>query len=129
MAEPNPPRRQWYQFGLRTLFVAVTIIAVAFGWIMQEMKHVQQRNEYRDWLFRAGPSFYSYDALPPVTPLSTKPRISFWRRLLGDAAAWRLNLPRDASLAETQRARELFPEAEIYGRFSQEPELIRPTRP
>ena len=32
---PTPPRRRWYQFSLRTMFVVVTLACIGFGWWVQ----------------------------------------------------------------------------------------------
>ena len=34
MNPPAPPRRRWFRFSLRTLFVLVTILGGGLGWLM-----------------------------------------------------------------------------------------------
>jgi hypothetical protein len=41
MTMPTPPRRRWFQFGLRTMFVVVTVVAV---WLGYQANWIRQRH-------------------------------------------------------------------------------------
>ena len=40
------PKRRWFRFSLRTLFVLVTIISLPFGWIAYQLNWIQQRHDF-----------------------------------------------------------------------------------
>ena len=40
------PKRRWFRFSLRTLFVLVTIIGVAAGWVEQQLNWIRQRHTF-----------------------------------------------------------------------------------
>ena len=42
-AEPPKRKRRWYQFGLRTLMIAVTLLAVPLGYVGWQAKIVRER--------------------------------------------------------------------------------------
>ena len=44
----NAPRRRWFSFSLRTLFVVVTIAAIAGGWVMYQVSWIRQRRTMLD---------------------------------------------------------------------------------
>jgi len=99
-------RRRWFQFGLRTLFVSVTIFAVWLGW---ELKFIRERAAFlNDW------NAIYYGGLMTGKPHLTNPNgpISFWRRMLGDKALIWITLHRD-NVDGIARAKKLFPEAEV----------------
>ena len=45
MTETKPTRR-WFRFSLRTLFVVVTIVGVAAGWVTYQLNWLEQRREF-----------------------------------------------------------------------------------
>jgi hypothetical protein len=42
---PIPPRRHWFQFGLATMFVVVTVVAIPLGWPAWERRLVKERQQ------------------------------------------------------------------------------------
>ena len=107
---PTPPRRRWYQVSIRGLLVLVALSAVVFAWVAYELEWKRQRqlvlNKYQNasgdlkapsllWLFgtrgfeRVGMKFEGFEmrALKP------------------------------AEKEELQRARQLFPEAQVVAGF------------
>ncbi len=103
------PRRGWFRFSLGTLFVTVTLTAILLGGVTWERRFALERKalakEFRD---RIGPVGYlGPHAKPP-------PTIPFWRYWLGDEPYHEIVVPYGASKSDYQRARQLFPEAEIY---------------
>jgi hypothetical protein len=58
---PPKPKRRWFQFGLRTLFVLITLIAL---WLGYYANWIYQRREARKWLDAhpdRGPHFSIWD--------------------------------------------------------------------
>ena len=49
MAEEKPKRR-WFRFSLRTLFVLLTIFAFPMAWLGWQASIVQQRQAMRKWI-------------------------------------------------------------------------------
>ena len=47
MSEAEPSRR-WFRFSLRTMFVVVTLLAVAAAWIGYNLNWIRQRHEMID---------------------------------------------------------------------------------
>ena len=50
------PKRRWFRFGLRTLFVLVARVGVAAGWVACQLNWIQQRHEF----FKRDGVSYSY---------------------------------------------------------------------
>jgi len=45
MFQGPPTRRRWFQFGMRTLFVTVTILAMSLGFVAYQLNWIRQRHE------------------------------------------------------------------------------------
>jgi hypothetical protein len=46
MARMNEkPRRRWFRFSLRTLFVLVTLLGCVMGWVVYSLSWIRQRDE------------------------------------------------------------------------------------
>lgn len=108
MADPTPPRRR-FRYSLRTMFVVVTIAAILIMWATSEWRFVLDRkalaSEFND---RIGPVGY-------VGPHSNPtPTIPFWRAWMGDRPRHAIDVPYGAPKDDFDRARMLFPEAEIH---------------
>jgi hypothetical protein len=104
-----PPRRRWFRFSLRTLFIAITLFAV---WLGSELRFVEKRRQFssdgsaegvwkRAWVLESEPTCLFTKAIPP------------WRRLFGDEAAAFVICRTEAHAKD---ARRLFPEAAILFR-------------
>lgn len=117
---PNPPRRSWLRFSLRTLFVLVTAPCC---WLAWESRIVQQRRSLLQEL-KSKPAFQLMTAKtfqeitqfnPPGAPTPPVAKVPLTRRLLGDEAIQRVIYARfyqgysDDDLARIQK---IFPEAE-----------------
>jgi hypothetical protein len=48
MLESPKYTRRWYQFNLRTLMIAVTLLAVPMGYVGWQLKIVRARYKFRD---------------------------------------------------------------------------------
>jgi hypothetical protein len=55
------PKRRWFRFSLRTLFVLVTVIGVAAGWLANQLNWIRQRHQTRDWARQHGVEYYFED--------------------------------------------------------------------
>ena len=90
------PKRRWFRFSLRTLFVVVTIISLPLGWIAYQLSWIQQRHHFF--------SHYQYNGMH-MRPGSEYPPWSL--RLFGESRQGYL-LVDPERIEEAQR---LFPEA------------------
>ena len=127
MAEQAPTSafmRRGFRFGLRGMFVAVTVIGCWLGW---ELRFVQKRKAMRQWgaetqlMIRVSqkvpansvPGYNPPRYNDPVRPEYKVPAIPFWRRWLGDEVIGYLLLSERCTKRDVQRAQDLFPEATI----------------
>jgi hypothetical protein len=107
----NPtPKRRWFQFGLRTLFVVVTVFGI---WMGCEMNWIRQRHallaEFPKWA-----AFSSVDesAAPGMLRLFGEHGHAILEvRVIVDD--W--SQPLDAT-ADVEKAERLFPEAQVFSR-------------
>jgi hypothetical protein len=93
------PKRHWFSFSLRTLFVLVTIIGVGAAWVTYQLDWIRDRHKFlQNW---------------GVVVLAEIPKSetawNFW--LFGERQVARLSVP----LPLRSSASRLFPEAEIDG--------------
>jgi hypothetical protein len=116
-AEP-PKRKRRFQFRLRTLFVAVTLLAAVCGYVAHEAKIVRKRREWLkahpfppvvDRLSSAFPGFFG----PSIYPGEVERGPSFIRRLLGDVPVTEVGVPASASAEEKKSVHSLFPETYV----------------
>jgi hypothetical protein len=57
----EPPKRRWYQFSLRTLFLFVLICAFGCAWLANKMKQKHIEREATDAIVKyGGEAFYDY---------------------------------------------------------------------
>ena len=90
------PKRHWFRFSLRTLFVLVTIIGVAAGWVAYQLNWIRQRHEF---LGRPPNGIYANDN--SELPWSLK--------LFGEKAMYTVYTPE----LTKHEAEKLFPEAGV----------------
>jgi hypothetical protein len=92
------PRRRWFAFSLRTLFVAVALLCCWLGyslnWI-KERREFLQDHKYKNW-----------PPIPDYVPIM--PPGCLW--LFGEKGRPRLTVKAPGDIAEGRR---LFPEAEV----------------
>ena len=119
---PRPERWLTWRFGLRTLFVVVTIVCLWLGW---NVRLVQHRKAMRAQIVASGGAFHN---TPPVgephnwgdaqewrTEQDGGVRsLSFIRRILGDTEALQIEFPRIAT-AQDLEAASAFSEAHVMG--------------
>lgn len=89
------PKHRWLRFSLRTLFVLVTIVGVAAGWMACQLNWIRERHAF---LSRYPQSYGEPDRKGPW-PL----------RLFGEKTYSVLTVPSSAEHA----AKRLFPESQI----------------
>ncbi len=120
----SPTRRRWFQFRLRGLLVAVTLLALFMGWLGWELKFVRERTTAIKWVRDNGGTCVmasDWRALaPPGSPLvKSFPTVPFWRRWMGDEAVIIL-FPKDYATDWAEHLEwdklflRLFPEAVGY---------------
>ena len=88
MNEPAKPERRWFQFRLRTLLIAVMLLALPLSWVAVRMERARRQREVVDEIVRlGGVSLYDWEATPPPigqSMLDVKPYPAWLRKLLGD---------------------------------------------
>ena len=102
MTSPAPPRRRWFHFSLRTLFVLVTIFGV---WLGLQIKWIVDRHEllaHRDGRTPPRPLAFVCENGDAAAPWSI--------RLLGERGIYGIMLG-DVDQATASRIKNLFPEA------------------
>jgi hypothetical protein len=127
---PKQSRRRWFQFGVGTMFLVVTVVAAFLAY------HVNWIRERHALVNAAGDSktIYSFDVMDPFAPdLPSTPEkapgllglfgehgyhnveIIFSRVLTGDSGISNNRDLMPSELAEVRRVQVLFPEAEVRG--------------
>jgi hypothetical protein len=104
MPDPTSPRRR-FQFRLRTLLIAVTLICVVAGYVGRQASIVRER--------RAELSRPDFTRLVGFDDADTKGAVSWIRRALGDKSVRAILYPVGTDAAELDRLRVLFPEASV----------------
>ena len=108
------PRRRWFRYSLRALFLVVTVLGCWLGW---QANIVRQRKAVRDELVAgAGWLVTAIDyAQTPSRPAAEDAcgEIPVWRRWMGDEAIAQIGFERSVTAPERARVRSLFPEAYI----------------
>jgi hypothetical protein len=108
------PKRRWFAFSLRTLFVAVTVVCVLIPWGIKNWRRVRERED----LFRAfcargaalGPVFAPGE--PIIYKVTGKPIPWSWRLFGAEDPGADIWLPPDKFTAdERDHLQALFPEA------------------
>jgi hypothetical protein len=108
-AEPQKPRRPWFQFGLRTLLIGVVLIGSAFGYVAHEAQIVAART---DWRVRHPPYEHVHCHVNHIARRDPAADPTFVRRWLGDRPTEQIYLfePSDGN---PQEVAKLFPEASV----------------
>ena len=111
------PKRRWFRFSLRTLFVLVTIFGVGYGIFLfqKDAIFVHQRRQFVAKLEADGKNLKGLSAASAeLSPLKNPDRtLSPIRKYLGDHDYSRIVLPISYSQTDVDQAVALFPEAEI----------------
>ena len=110
----TPPKRRWFRFGLRTMFVLVTVAAVC-AFLGPTAMTVYRRRQARNSIIANGGTIYlqsDYTAQELEENGLTTTRVSGLRRLMGDEAAVIILLRRGAAENEIEQMLLIFPEAQ-----------------
>ncbi len=100
------PKRRWFRFSLRTLFVVVTVFGVWLGWNLHQ---VQERNRLMDHIAACG----GHCAMGESVAFETTPVPLAWS-LLGAEFVGYIELPVGSfSTKDRSHIQPLFPEAQI----------------
>jgi len=107
----DAPKRRWFRFSLRTLFVVVTVFACALGWTYAVARRVWERERLIEEVGRNPIGLVSTHAPSDFTDLPSAP----WSiRLFGGRTVGRFILPASQyTEADRQRIQDLFPEAKV----------------
>jgi hypothetical protein len=108
-------RGHWFQFGLGTLLLTVTAIAICLGW---ELHLVHRRRSLCEWVRMNGGVANTdsyFEQVFAKAGVNYKP-IEFprWRAFLGDEAIGCVILPYDCPEEILGNAVSICPEADIY---------------
>ncbi|MBI2826035.1 MAG: hypothetical protein HYX69_15225 [Planctomycetia bacterium] len=103
MADAQPkPRRRWFQFRLRTMFLLVTLFALWLGW---QVNLARQRIAFREALFAKG-GYVEWDSSYEFPPIP-----SFREWFLDDYPVQKIRVPYMWEAEFRADAKRLFPEA------------------
>ena len=105
------PKRRWFTFSLRTLFVLVTVLCV---WLGYQVNWIWQRREFVRKLCVDSGNFEAGSARTETLQGHDSPTISWIRRAFGDQAYSILILPEKYTPDLIERANDLFPEALVH---------------
>jgi hypothetical protein len=112
------PRRRWFSFSLRTLFVLMAVVGIGLVWLNGELRLIRQRKDCARLIEGRGGGcgivWQSTWRAPDSDRTDLrKSRIPWWRTALGDDSAISITVPvGEADLFD--RARDCFPEASVF---------------
>jgi hypothetical protein len=103
---PSVPKRRWFSFSLRTMFVVVTVFAIPLGWLAWEASVVRRRAICLDEVTTGG-GYY-------LTSKGANSRLPWIRQMMGDKFIERIYL-KDAPTKAMwhDRLTKVYPEAAI----------------
>jgi hypothetical protein len=116
-ADSPKRKRRWFQFSLRTLMIAVTVLAVACGYVGWQVKIVRARKAFQErlelqggWVYIGSDSGRFAWHPAPIGSLE----LPWIRQRLGDEAAIVVYVPTgDEYNEDYAEASRLFPEASV----------------
>ena len=80
----DKPKRRWYQYSLRSLFVLMTLFALVCSWYAYEMQKAAKRRAAIAEIEKLGGEVQYYDPSDPATPGKPPRWFSWLRQLHGD---------------------------------------------
>ena len=110
-----------FQFRVRTLFIVITVVAVACAWLIPEYRVVQERNAMREWIEKHNGCCLAVPWVLPYLDRGQSETPSFVRRWLGDemvTLVWIRCSPDDFEDESIRRIQATFQGAAIYIAFS-----------
>lgn len=131
MGNQSKPRRRWFRFTLRTLFVLLTVFGLGGGWLVSQINLLKERRllvarieQCRRNAFAHSFAMYSPDDYPGVSLTADRYWCSLGPRLLGDTGYHFLRLPQHVTAGEAQRYVKAFPEAFIVREIVRGPRTV-----
>jgi hypothetical protein len=114
-AMSETPKRRWHQFRLRTLMIAVTLLAVPCAYVGHQLKWNSDRHEVRS----------RYQLLRVENNDGTVgPHAPWPLGWLGEWGFHEVNVPESTPESEIERLKAIFPEAQVQ----RKPTLVHPVR-
>ena len=111
---PPTPRRRYFRFELRTMFVVLTVFSL---WLGYHANWIRQRHSLIDAPEQTGvePEYeVALQSMSLRAPLQVETKDAPWPLLwLGERGVYTLYIRDDIPKAKVTRIRALFPEAEI----------------
>ena len=123
------PRRHWFRFSLRTLFVVVTVFGIGLAWLGWELQLVRRRTALMDWARQNNLwSFFTVSEIRQKLPLLRAsgssdyplalyegvPQVSTIRRWLGDEALATMSFSEPPAVSKQEEFRAAFPETDFH---------------
>lgn len=106
------PKRRWYQFSLRTMFVGMTVLCVYLGW---QASTVRERKAVRAWLIARGDMLRTYPNIGPFWFRDHSEPISTIRHWLGDLPIDAVAFQEPISKQDAERVYRAYPDTDFYG--------------
>ncbi|HEY2838669.1 MAG TPA: hypothetical protein VGJ26_05955 [Pirellulales bacterium] len=107
-------RRRWFQFGLRTMFVVVTVCAAFLGWLTWEWRYVHARKACMHKLLEGIHERGMRIGIMRDEDIKMNKGVPFWRRWLGDQAVPMLvYFPSSIPESEVEEIESLLPEVSV----------------
>lgn len=102
------PKRRWFRFSLRTLFVAAAIVGVAVSWFLWNVQQVANRRALLAYVEQHG----GYTMDEPMKPWKRVPVLWHW---LGAEPVGEIYLHRSKfSFDDRDYVASMFPEASVF---------------
>jgi hypothetical protein len=107
----NKPRRRWYQFSLRTMFVLTIVVSIPLAWVGYSLNWIRQRRE----AIRCGYVIKSPWSRVLARNGSNMPDAPWALRIFGErGVTCVICIPEYREMAK-----RLFPEARIEGEYTE----------
>lgn len=99
------PKRRWYQFSLRTMFVGMTVACLVLAWVGYSLNWIKERHDWRDNPAHVGFAVMYEHADGSDTPV-TAPG---WLWVFGEQGFGKVW----CSPSQLETVRRIFPEAVV----------------
>ncbi len=87
MNEPRAPRLRWFQYSLRTLFIAVFLVSIGMSWVAVRIERARREREAAAALMKLGGYVlydYQQDQSGNSLPVADPPGPGWLRNILGE---------------------------------------------